>query len=133
MTSRNLPPDIFDGTIIAVSTNAAFRALDVGTTKGTAKINEGVLKSVLIGRSRRVLVESIREVLENGAPLTPYVPLNPRGPRKPKKRAEAAPSRKNSTPDRNSPEATPPAPPTPAQVPREPLPFITHPKPIHKK
>jgi hypothetical protein len=61
---------LFEGAV-AVSTPRAFRALDVGTTKGHELLNSGALKSVKIGRARRVYVASIKALLAEGVPLVP--------------------------------------------------------------
>jgi hypothetical protein len=61
---------LFKGAL-AVSTPRAFKALGIGVNKGHDLLNSGALKSVKLGRARRVYVSSIKQLLRDGLPPKP--------------------------------------------------------------
>jgi hypothetical protein len=65
-----LPATMLDGRLV-VPPRIAFHAIGVGKTKGFALIKSGVLKTVKIGRSTRVTVESLERVARQGVIARP--------------------------------------------------------------
>jgi hypothetical protein len=66
------PANPLDGEL-RLPTKRAFAILHVGKTKGFALIKAGVLKTVLVGRTRLVTIESLRQVLRDGVPSERFV------------------------------------------------------------
>ncbi len=54
--------------ILATSVSEAARSLNLGRTRVYQLINEGVLDTVKVGRRRLVKMDSLRRVLDDGAP-----------------------------------------------------------------